>query len=693
MTSIGPQTETGSEPDRRRARLRRALVRIVVVLTLSLGANYLVWRWLESVNWAAWPIAVPLVLAETYSFLDACLFGVTMWRLKERGPAPPPDQDATVDVFITTYNEPIELVMETALAARDIEWPHETWVLDDGGRDEMREAAEAAGIGYLTRSPDWVNRPRHAKAGNLNNALFATTGEFLLILDADQVPAPEILHRTLGWFRDPQVALVQTPQWFHNVDEADVLGSQAPLFYGPIQQGKDGWNAAFFCGSNAVLRREALMQLGVVGYVREIRQAVRQTLRTAESVLASARRSAQEQGPAVVAAIDSVRAAASTARAELRAGLPVADVTYRFQQAADRAARDVVEADFAALQADLAAIGELPVEPDSELDGVVVDDVALARLAGREWSPLGALQSVRALLDAVDVDRADEAQPVMPMATISVTEDMATAMRLHALGWRTVYHHEVLARGLAPEDIGSMLHQRLRWAQGTLQVMLRENPLAQRGLSWSQRLMYFATMWSYLSGFAAVVYIAAPIAYFALGILPVTTLGGEFMSRLIPFLLANQLLFTVIGWRVRTWRGQQYSLALFPLWIRACTTAVANVWFGRSLGFVVTPKTRQDEGKVPWGLVRPQLIAMGLLLAAAVLGVVRWAQGDLESLPTAVNLLWIVYDLVVLSVVIPAVRYRGYDAASSRGEPGRAGQGRHREPRIWARPRLRAPRR
>ena len=55
----------------------------------------------------------------------------------------------------------------------------------------------------------------------------------------------------------------------------------------------------------------------------------------------------------------------------------------------------------------------------------------------------------------------------MPLATISVTEDMATSMRLHAMGWESVYHHEVLAYGLAPEDLGTMLTQRLRWAQGT----------------------------------------------------------------------------------------------------------------------------------------------------------------------------------------------------------------------------------
>ncbi|HYO41128.1 MAG TPA: glycosyltransferase family 2 protein [Nocardioidaceae bacterium] len=647
-----------------RASLRLLLIRILVVLVLSLGANYLAWRWLVSVNWEAWPIAVPLILAETYSFIDACLFGLTMWRMRERGPAPAPAEDATVDVFITTYNEPVELVMETALAAQRIRWPHETWVLDDGARPEMREAAEAAGIGYVTRSEDWADKPRHAKAGNLNNALFATTGEFLMILDADQIPSPDILHRTLGWFHDESVALVQTPQWFHNVDEADVLGSQAPLFYGPIQQGKDGWNAAFFCGSNAVLRREALMQIGVVGYVREVERAVRDALRTAKSVLTAARRTAQEHGPAAVAAVESLQQAASRALADLRAGTPVAEVTYGFQQVVDNASRGLVEFDVAALNADLAAISQVPFEADREGEGVVVDAAALDRLAEREWSPLGALESVRALVSTVDVLRSDEAQPVMPMATISVTEDMATAMRLHSAGWRTVYHHEILARGLAPEDLGSMLHQRLRWAQGTLQVMLRENPLVQKGLSAGQRLMYFGTMWSYLSGFAALAYIAAPITYFVLGILPVTTLGTDFMIRLIPFLIANQILFTVIGWRVKTWRGQQYSLALFPLWIRACATAVGNVWFGRPLGFVVTPKTKQDdEPKVPYHLIRPQIIAIGLLLVAAVVGVVRWSQGAFGGLPTAVNLVWIAYDVAVLGIVVRAARHRGYQGA------------------------------
>ena len=644
--------------------MRQQLVlRVIVTITLVLGLNYVVWRWLESVNWSAWWIAVPLVVAETYSFLDVCLFGMTMWRAKRRPEPPAPAPDLTVDVFVTTYDEPVDLVMATAEAARDIRYPHRTWVLDDGSRPALAAAARAAGVGYIERSADWVDRPRHAKAGNLNNALFVTEGEFLLILDADQIPDPAILDRTLGYFADDRVALVQTPQFFTNVTEADPLGSQAPLFYGPIQQGKDGWNAAFFCGSNAVLRRDALMQLGLVGYVRETERSVRDALHGSRRLLARAQRSAPDPGQA--AALGEVQDAAAHALAALDSGEPLSDVTYAFQRRVDAISASVVAHDLAGIQADLAAIARMPIARDDQIGAVVVDERALARLADREWSPLGAIESVQALLRAVDVDRSAEAQAVMPVATLSVTEDMATAMRLHALGWQTVYHHESLAHGLAPEDLGTMMTQRLRWAQGTMQVMLKENPLGVRGLAVGQRLMYFATMWSYLSGFAALVYLAAPIIFLCFGVLPVTAWTVDFFARFIPFFLASQLLFLVAARGVRTWRGQQYALALFPVWIKAVWTAVANVWFGRPLGFAVTPKVRPDGTPSQWRLVWPQLLAMVLLVVAAVIGVVRAALGLSWWVGTAVNVVWVVYDLVVLSVVVQALRYRGYTSAGT----------------------------
>jgi cellulose synthase (UDP-forming) len=327
-----------------------------------------------------------------------------------------------------------------------------------------------------------------------------------------------------------------------------------------------------------------------------------------------------------------------------------------------------VDHDLACISADLTEIPGVPGEDASHvsrrLAGVLEDPAARTALAGRDTSPLAAIAAVRELLLGVDLDRSDEAQPLMPMSTISVTEDMATAMRLHAHGWRSVYHHEVLARGLAPEDLRSMLQQRLRWAQGTIQVLLRENPLCVRGLSLGQRLMYLGTMWSYFSGFFAPIYLMAPVLYLVFGLVPVRAMDTEFLAHLLPYLAANQLLFAVVGRGMSTWRGQQYSLALFPLWVRAVLTATQNVWLGAKLGFVVTPKTHQGVRKAPWALVRPQLVVMAVLGVAILAGAVRLAAGDAQGiLPLALSIAWCVYDLCTLWVVVPAARYRPFDRA------------------------------
>jgi cellulose synthase (UDP-forming) len=703
--------------------LRRNLLRVLIAANLVLGTYYMLWRYEASINWQAWWFALALLLAETYSYIDAWLFGLTMWKVRQRGkppspPPPPPDPHrVTVDVFITCYNEPVDLVRETVRAAMNIRYPHNTYVLDDGDSADMRAMAEEEGAGYIVRSPEWretnregkVFRQRHAKAGNLINALDQTSGEFLLILDADQIPYPYILHHTLGYFRDEQVALVQTPQWFYNdvaVSDGDPFGSNAPLFYGnvpqmqmnnfspieqgtpweqahstwlqgyddwfwvkkdwcTIQQGKDGWNAAFFCGSNAVLRREALMHLGVSRYARELEERVRRALRTANSLLRRAERqipSNENDQEYIRTALRELRRIARKARQQLRAGYPIQDVTWSFQREARIVCSYVTTSDLARIEQDLAAIPGIE-ESINLLDSLVQatdDDEKAEMVRFTDLSPLQTIEAVRYLIQHVDVSRPDEAFAVMPLATISVTEDMATAMRLHSLGWKSVFHDDVLAIGLAPEDLRSALQQRLRWAQGTLQVMFRENPLVPsrvRGLSVGQRLMYFATMWSYLSGFASVVYLLAPVIYLLFGVLPVRALDADFFWHLLPFLLINQVLFTVVGWGNNTWRGQQYNLALFPLWIKAVTSTIGNVFFGKKLGFVVTPKTRQRG--VHFGLVRVQLGMMALLVFAILVGLGKLALGiSDEGVPILVNVFWACYDLLMLSVVLDAATYQ-----------------------------------
>ena len=246
---------------------------------------------------------------------------------------------------------------------------------------------------------------------------------------------------------------------------------------------------------------------------------------------------------------------------------------------------------------------------------------------------------------------------MMPMATISVTEDFATNMRLNAAGWRSVFHHKVLASGLAPEDLSSAIGQRLRWAQGTIQVLLRQNPLTMGGLSVAQRLSYFETMWSYMYGFAAVIYLAAGPLYLIFGILPVRAYSSDFFTHLLPFLVVNQLFFAVVGWGMPTWRGQQYSLALFPTWIIAVVSAVRNVFFRTRLSFAVTSKTRIAGSDVR--LVWPQLAVIGILIIGALIGLGRLAFGaSQDGVAILTNVGWTCYNLAMLSVIVDALARR-----------------------------------
>ena len=649
MSTRGSRDYRGERAETRRL----LLLRIWITLTLILGLNYVVWRWLASVNWSTWWISIPLVLAETYSIVDLSLFGMTVWRSRQRGEPVEAPPGLTVDVFITTYNEPPNLVLTTARAAQAIRYPHQTWILDDGDRDALRAACADLGIGYVTRGEEWTGKPRHAKAGNLNNALMQTTGEFILVLDADMVPDPAILDRTLGYFAaDERLALVQTPQYFTNVPDSDPLGSQAPLFYGPIQEGKDGWGSAFFCGSNAVLRREALMELGILGYVTATEKAVTDGLRRARGIVRKAVRRASR--PAEQAALGQMSAAINDALARIGNGEPIGEVTYRLRARITELSHLIVAGDLVQIGADLDELGLAEVGVAAQTPELV------ASLAGDELSPLNALDSVRQTLDALDIGRSGEAQALLPMATISVTEDMATAMRLHANGWRSVYHNEVLADGLAPEGLDASLTQRLRWGQGTVQVLLKENPLFLRGLSLPQRLMYFSTMWSYVSGFATVVYLVAPVLFLVFGVLPVNSYAAPFFLRFLPFMVANQLLFVIASRGLPTWRGQQYTLALFPLWIQSCVTAAANVFGGAPLNFAVTPKVGTRARRWDLRRIRWQVVTAAVLVVAVVAGAVRLALQQAEVVGTLVNIGWVGFDLVALGVLVGAVRYRGY---------------------------------
>lgn len=246
----------------------------LAVLSVAVSARYVLWRLATTVSGdpgIGTALGAILLAAEAYAFVMLLLGYLQSVATLRRHPEPlPADPDTwpSVDVLIPTYDEPLDVVRNTIVAARSMDWPARklrVWVLDDGRRPELRGFAARVGAGYLTR-PDNA----HAKAGNINAALARTRGEYVAIFDSDHVPTRSFLQLTLGWFlRDAKLAMVQTPHHFYTPDPFERnlrtfrrVPNEGELFYGLIQPANDLWNAAFFCGSCAVIRRSALEEVG-----------------------------------------------------------------------------------------------------------------------------------------------------------------------------------------------------------------------------------------------------------------------------------------------------------------------------------------------------------------------------------------------------------------------------------------------
>jgi cellulose synthase (UDP-forming) len=452
---------------------RKLLIRGWALASIAVTAVYLGWRLTGTIDLGWWWVAIPLFVVEVHNALGLVLYTVALWNLDPDAPPVAHDLERwKVAVLIPTYNEPTEILLPTIAAAVALLPAHETWVLDDGRRNAVRELAEQLGAQYLAR-PD----NRNAKAGNLNYALERVEADIVAILDADHIPTAHFLTATLPYFEDEQLAFVQTPQDFYNLDsfehERQSNGrtfNEEAVFYRVIAPAKTRWSAPFWCGTCALVRTSALRSVG----------------------------------------------------------------------------------------------------------GVSID---------------------------------------------SVTEDIHTTIRMYRAGWTGLYHNEVLARGLAPEDATAYLLQRNRWAKGAMQVLRRENPLLGPGLNAGQRLAFLTTLFGWFDSWRTLAYMLIPVAVVLTGAVPinapglifapffVTTLGMQFIAlRLLarghyPPILS--LLFEVLR---------------MPAVLPATLAVIAP---GHDSRFRVTPKGRA-EGSTKGNRARTEVPGLLSWLAVTCAFALAW---------------------------------------------------------------------
>jgi cellulose synthase (UDP-forming) len=456
----------------------RTITRAVAVVALAATVVYLSWRGLDTLNLQAWYLSVPLLLRELQAAVGLALYAFSLWDVDRRPAAQEPDPSLSVAVLIPTYNEGIEILLPTVAAALALEPAHETWILDDGDRPAVAELAAVLGARYLTR-PDHA----HAKAGNLNHALKVVKADLVAVLDADHVARPAFPPHTRGYFPDPRLALVQTPQDFYNVTSfehgtGDTYGEpfhEQTLFYRLLEPGKNRWEAAFWCGTGAVVRRAALEAVGGV-------------------------------------------------------------------------------------------------------------------------------------------------------ATETITEDIHTTIRMHRRGWKTVYHNEVLVKGLAATDVSQYQLQRNRWGTGAMPVLRTENPLFVPGLRLAQRVAYAATLLGWFDSWRTLTFLLLPPLVLLTGQLPILADGGVFVAAFLTTYLLQQLAL----WRLGRGAYRPYLSTVFEL-VRMTPNLLATLTLvlPGQRRFSVTPKGRVGDGRRVAVVPKPLLAALALSFVAAVV----YALAQLGALP------------------------------------------------------------
>ncbi|MFY0617616.1 glycosyltransferase family 2 protein [Shimia sp.] len=550
--------------------------------SLAAGALYLCWRWAHSLNPEALGFSVLVALAETLFFFGTALVAFDIWDEGDTPKQAPPKNrsqaqlDGTsgpvsVDVFVTTFDEPVSVVGPSIRDAKALRVPDDTrvriWLLDDGNRVDMAQLAASQSIGYFARATN-----EGFKAGNLRNGLMHTSGDFVVICDADTRLLPTFLQNTLGYFRDPKVAWVQTPHWFYDLPEgqswprwlAQKIGAKPhqlvpqlfgrvcatftglqrvgtdpfladpSVFFDVIQRRRNRNGASFCCGAGSIHRREAVFD----GALK----------RKAAALVRSSKFTS--------------RPPASLLRAHVLE-------PYRFH----------------------------------------------------------------------------------------VSEDLYTSILLHedrVADWTSVYHPQTEARMLSPMSMDAWAGQRLKYAGGTFDIALRDNPLWRRGLSWRQKLHYGATFWSYLSVLWAPILLLAPMVSLVTAITPVEAYSVEFFCYFLPAVILGEVAMQTTCKGHAMGPGRVLSVAALPVHLHA----LACVLRGQRPRFAPTPKL--PIAGTGMRHVMPHFIVLIVMGVAGGIGVWRTLEGHVgfSAALLWVNLFWLTCNMMLVARLMAAAAWR-----------------------------------
>jgi cellulose synthase (UDP-forming) len=581
---------------------RTLLFQLAGVTTIAMGLAYLDWRWRFSLNPQSLIFSLLLVSAETLSFVSTIFVIINFWSYKDEEKKTPvhflseiedlegrPDRPISIDVFITTYNEDVELVRYSIIDAKKLNYPFKDvpiniFVLDDGRRDgrdptkeNMKTVAEDEGVGYLIRDHN-----EGYKAGNLKNALEHTNGDLFAILDADTRPFPHFLINTTGYFKNKKMAWVQTPQWFYDTTEGerysdvltqklqlnqlngkgskalrriisflfgkikineDIFGNDPRLFYDVILRKRNYYNAAFCCGAGSVHRREAIMSLALKDFADKIKQQ---------------------------------------------------DTLLNEQQLR-------------------------PFQKKKQTHALLLQE---------EITPF----------------------------KFHASEDIYTSIMLHAdksNKWQSTQHPDIECKMLSTQDLDSWVKQRQRYAEGSLDIAFKDNPIFIQGLSLGQKVSYFTTIWSYFAPLWIMVFLISPVIFFFSLQLPVKAYSFDFFKYFLPFQILNTITITIGAWGINTRRGDHYYISGF--WF--ILFSLLTVMRGKKIKFNVTPKSA--SGTKNTRHILPHIVIIVLTVSGIIYNALLLAGGEHPS-PSgfAANTFWCIFNISALSVMIRAAYYK-----------------------------------